>query len=90
MLKKFNHDIASVAFFIAAGVCETALVKNIMESDDRNHLLGVRYTFESTPQSTKLDSYVHSAVVHIGNVKKTGVAGQDLIVFYFRSDFPKR
>ena len=90
VLKKFNHDIASVTFFIAAGVCEAALVKHVIKSDDRNHLLGMRYTFESTPESTKLDSDVHSAVVHVRYIKETCVAGQDLIVFYFGSNFPKR
>ena len=75
MLKKFNHDISNVAFFIAAGVCKAALVKNVMESDDRNHLLGMRYTFESSPESTKLDSYVHFGILHIGYSDKAGVAG---------------
>ena len=75
MLKKFNHDISGIAFFITAGVCEAALFKHVIKSDDRNHLLGVRYTFESTPESTKLYSYVHSGILHVGYRDKAGVAG---------------
>ena len=74
MFKECNHDITSTKFSHSVSVCEAACFQNVIESDDRNHLLRVCDAFESTAKSAKLDAYIHSGILHVRNVKKTGVA----------------
>ena len=75
MFKKLNHDITSVAFFIAASFFKAACFQDVIESDDGNHLLGMRYAFECAPKCTKFYCNVHSGVIHIAYVEQTGIAG---------------
>ena len=89
VVEQGENSFAHVPFLIAVGVVEAALLEDIGEGDDGNHLLGVSKNFEYAPQDIGFDGDIHASILLFGDVKKFSVARQDLTAFNIESDFPK-
>lgn len=90
VIEKAEYSFAYVHFLIAAGVVEAALLEDISESDDGNHLLGVSDDFKNATQDIGFDGDIHASILLVGHVEKFSVTRQDLTAFNVGSDFPKR
>lgn len=90
MLKEVDDKLPSAKFKHSVNVFKAALVENIVESDDGNHLLRMSDDFENAPENVGFNSDVHNGVLLTRNVEEFGIARKNLLVFDVKGDLPKR
>lgn len=77
MLKEGKHEFARAEFCFSVGIFEAAFFKDILEGDDRTHLL-VSDNFLNANHGVVLEFNVHGGVLLLGNVKQLGVVSENL------------
>ena len=76
VLEEFDERIASIAFFIASSVFDSAFLEDIGESKSRRHF--VEFDFRNANHRIILEHDVHFGILHVGHVEQCGIVGQQL------------
>lgn len=80
MFEKGNNNFTNPEFDDSWYVVKIAFVENVVEGEDRNHLL-MKSNFGDTVKNVKFNFDDSSSVLHVRNIVERIVVGQKLIVF---------